>query len=138
MIVILPLIKWSLIANALNDAFKLKNRDGIHMANNEILSEIKKAEEDARKAVSEATEDKNQKVAKARADARSIVEDGEEEAVKAAQTALKSGEAKINAQRSEIIEAGVREAESVAMKSQSNIPKAVDFLLEEFEREIRV
>jgi V/A-type H+-transporting ATPase subunit G/H len=108
------------------------------MANNEILSEIKKAEEDARKAVSDATEDKNQKVAKARADARLIIEDGEEEAVKAAQASLKSGEAKNNAKRNEIIEAGIREAESVAMKSQSNIPKAVDFLLEEFEREIRV
>jgi V/A-type H+-transporting ATPase subunit G/H len=120
------------------DSFKLKNRDGIRMANNEILSEIKKAEEDARKAVSEATEDKNQKVAKARADARLILEDGEEEAVKASQSALKSGEAEIHAQRSKIIEAGIRESESVAVKSQSNIPKAVDFLLEEFEREIRV
>ena len=108
------------------------------MANNEILSEIKKAEEDARNAVSGAAEDKNQKVAKARSDARLILEDGEEEAVKASQSALKSGEAEINAQRGEIIDAGLREAESVAVKSQSNIPKAVEFLLEEFEREIRV
>ncbi len=108
------------------------------MANNEILSEIKKAEEDAKKAVSEATEAKNQTIAKARAEARQIVEDGEEDAVKTAQSALRSGEAEIDAKRNEIVEAGVREAESVAMKSQSNIPKAVDFLLEEFEREIRV
>lgn len=108
------------------------------MANNEILSEIKKAEEDAKKAVSEATEVKNQKIAQARAEARQIVEDGEEDAVKTAQNALRSGEAEIDAKRNEIVEKGVREAESVAMKSQSNIPNAVDFLLEEFEREIRV
>ena len=38
------------------------------MANNEILSEIKLAEEDAKKAVSEATEEKNKKIAKARAE----------------------------------------------------------------------
>jgi ATP synthase archaeal, H subunit len=108
------------------------------MANNEILSEIKKAEEDAKKAVSEATEAKNQKIAKARTEARQVLEDGEEEAVKAAQNALRSGEAEIDAKRNEIVGEGVREAESVAVKSQSNIPKAVKFLLEEFEREIRV
>ncbi|MDR0767814.1 MAG: ATP synthase archaeal subunit H [Methanosarcinales archaeon] len=108
------------------------------MANNEILSEIKKAEEDAKKAVSEATESKNRTIAKARSEARQIVEDGEEEAVKSAQNALRSGEAEIDAKRNAIVGEGVREAESVAMKSQSNIPKAVDFLLEEFEREIRV
>jgi ATP synthase archaeal, H subunit len=108
------------------------------MANNEILSEIKLAEEDAKKAVSEATEEKNKKLAKARAEARQIVEDGEDEAVKSAQNALRSGEMEIDAKRNDIINDGVREAESVAMKSQSNIPKAVDFLLEEFEREIRV
>ncbi|WNY29036.1 hypothetical protein MmiEs2_12500 [Methanimicrococcus stummii] len=108
------------------------------MANNEILSEIKKAEEDAKKAVSEATESKNQKIAQARTEARQIIEDGEEDAVKTAQNALRSGEAEIDAKRNEIVEEGVREAESVAMKSQSNIPKAVNFLLEEFEREIRV
>ena len=108
------------------------------MANNEILSEIKLAEEDAKKAVSEATEEKNKKLAKTRAEARQIVDDGEDEAVKAAQNALRSGEMEIDAKRNDIINDGVREAESVAMKSQSNIPKAVDFLLEEFEREIRV
>ena len=108
------------------------------MANNEILSEIKLAEEDAKKAVSEATEEKNKKIAKARAEARQIVDDGEDAAVKAAQNALRSGEMEIDAKRNDIINDGVREAESVAMKSQSNIPKAVDFLLVEFEREIRV
>jgi len=108
------------------------------MANNEILSEIKMAEEDAKKAVSEATDEKNKKIAKARAEARQILEDGEEEAVKAAQNALRSGETEIGAKRNKIIDDGVREAESVAVKSQSNIPKAVEFLLEEFEREIRV
>ena len=108
------------------------------MANNEILSEIKLAEEDAKKAVSEATEEKNKTLAKARAEARQIVDDGEDEAVKAAQNALRSGEMEIDAKRNDIINDGVREAESVAMKSQSNIPKAVDFLLQEFEREIHV
>ncbi|MDV0447372.1 hypothetical protein MsAg5_12580 [Methanosarcinaceae archaeon Ag5] len=108
------------------------------MANNEILSEIKRAEEDAKKATSDALEDKNRKLAKARAEARQIVEDGEEESVKAAQAAQREGEQELESKRAEIINEGLREAEAVAVKSQSNIPKAVSFLLEEFEREIRV
>lgn len=108
------------------------------MANNEILSEIKKAEQDAKKAVSEAVEMKNSEIAKARSIARQTLEDGEEQAVKAAQEATRKGEAEIAAKRASIIQDGIRSSESLAVKSQSNIPKATKYLLEEFEREINV
>lgn len=108
------------------------------MANNEILSEIKRAEEDARKAIGEAIENKNRMIAEARAEARRIAEDGEEEAVRASQDALRKGEAEIASNRASIVQDGVRQADSLAVRSQSNLSKANTYLLEEFEREIRV
>ncbi|NLI62320.1 MAG: ATP synthase archaeal subunit H [Methanosarcinaceae archaeon] len=106
------------------------------MANNEILSEIKQAEQDAKIAVDAAAERSNSEIAKARSVARQIIDDGEEQSVKSAHEAARKGEAEIAEMRASIIQEGVDASESLAVKSQSNIPKATKYLLGEFEREI--
>ena len=47
------------------------------MAKNEILSEIKKAEENAKKMIDEAIEVKNKRISDARAEAREILKQAE-------------------------------------------------------------
>ncbi|MDQ1251735.1 MAG: V/A-type H+/Na+-transporting ATPase subunit, partial [Euryarchaeota archaeon] len=64
------------------------------MAKNEILSEIKKAEENAKKMIDEAIELKNKRISDARAEAREILKQAEVDSHKAAQDSFKSGEEK--------------------------------------------
>lgn len=108
------------------------------MASNELLSEIKKAEEDAKKAVTEALEKKNHLISESYKKARQIIEDGENEAIKAENEAMKLGELELEKEKNEIINKGLTQIDSLSIKSKSNISKAVNYLVEEFEREIRL
>ncbi|HWQ47356.1 MAG TPA: ATP synthase archaeal subunit H [Methanosarcina sp.] len=106
------------------------------MAKNEILSEIKKAEENAKKMIDEAIETKNKRISDARAEAREILKQSEIDSHKAAQDSFKSGEEKVLVERDRIIKDGEQDALAMAQKAQANVDKAVDYLLKEFERAV--
>jgi V/A-type H+/Na+-transporting ATPase subunit G/H len=106
------------------------------MAKNEILSEIKKAEENAKKMIDEAIEMKNKRISDARAEAREILKQGENDSHKAAQDSFKSGEEKILVEKDSVLKDGEQNAIAMAQKAQANVDKAVDYLLNEFERAV--
>jgi V/A-type H+-transporting ATPase subunit G/H len=106
------------------------------MAKNEILSEIKKAEENAKKMIDEAIELKNKRISDARAEAREILKQAEVDSHKAAQDSFKSGEEKILVERDGILKDGKQNAIAMAQKAQANVDKAVDYLVKEFERAV--
>ena len=106
------------------------------MPKNEILSEIKKAEENAKKMIDEAIEMKNKRISDARAEAREILKQAEVDSHKASQDSFKSGEEKVLVERDRIIKDGEENALAMAQKAQANVVKAVDYLLIEFERAV--
>ncbi len=106
------------------------------MAKNEILSEIKKAEENAKKMIDEAIEIKNKRISDARAEAREILKQAEVDSHKAAQDSFKSGEEKILVERDRILKDGEQNALAMAQQAQANVDTAVNYLLTEFERAV--
>jgi V/A-type H+-transporting ATPase subunit G/H len=106
------------------------------MAKNEILSEIKKAEESAKSMVDEAVDTKNKRISDARAEAREILKQAEIDAHKAAQDSFKVGEEKILEERDKIVNDGEKNAIAMSQKAQANIDKSVNYLVQEFERAV--
>ncbi|WP_440956650.1 ATP synthase archaeal subunit H [Methanosarcina sp. Mfa9] len=106
------------------------------MAKNEILSEIKKAEENAKSMVDQAIESKNKRISDARAEAREILKQAEIDAHKAAQDSFKEGDEKILEERDKIINDGEQNALAMSQKAQANIDKSVNYLVQEFERAV--
>jgi len=106
------------------------------MAKNEILSEIKKAEESAKSMVDQAVDSKNKHISDARAESREILKQAEIDAHKAAQDSFKVGEEKILEERDKIINDGEKNALAMSQKAQANIDKSVNYLLQEFERAV--
>ena len=106
------------------------------MAKNEILSEIKKAEESAKLMVDEAIEAKNKRISDARAEAREILKQAEIDAHKAAQDSFKVGEEKILEERDKIVNDGEKNAIAMSQKAQANMDIPVNYLVQEFERAV--
>jgi len=106
------------------------------MAKNEILSEIKKAEESAKSMVDEAIEAKNKRISEARAEAREILKQADVDAHKAAQDSFKEGEKNILEERDKIVNDGEKNALAMSQKAQANIDKSVNYLVQEFERAV--
>ena len=106
------------------------------MAKNEILSEIKKAEENARNIVDDAAKNKSERITNARAEAREIVKQAEIDAHESAQKSLKSAEATIKEEKLKIIDDSESDAKAIVEKAQANVDKAGDHLVSEFERAI--
>jgi V/A-type H+-transporting ATPase subunit G/H len=106
------------------------------MAKNEILSEIKKAEESAKSMVDDAIDTKNKRISDARAEAREILRQAEIDAHKAAQDSFKVGEEKILEERDKIVNDGEKNALAMSQKAQANIDKSVNYLVQEFERAV--
>lgn len=106
------------------------------MAKNEILSELKKAEESAKSMVDDAIDSKNKRISDARAEAREILRQAEINAHKAAQDSFKVGEEKILEERDKIVNDGEKNALAMSQKAQANIDKSVNYLVQEFERAV--
>ncbi|AKB17469.1 MULTISPECIES: ATP synthase archaeal subunit H [unclassified Methanosarcina] len=106
------------------------------MAKNEILSEIKKAEESAKSMVDNAIDSKNKRISDARAEAREILRQAEIDAHKAAQDSFKVGEEKILEERDKIVNDGEKNALAMSQKAQANLDKSVNYLVQEFERAV--
>ena len=106
------------------------------MAKNEILSELKKAEESAKSLVDDAIDSKNKRISDARAEAREILRQADINAHKAAQDSFKVGEEKTLEERDKIVNDGEKNALAMSQKAQANIDKSVKYLVQEFERAV--
>lgn len=100
----------------------------------EILSEIKKAEDDAKTLVSRAVETKNQKVAEGKVLSKDSIIKAEEEALAYAESQLKAAREDIKKEKDQIVNNGKIQAQAAKEKASKNIGKAVKFMLSEFER----
>jgi V/A-type H+-transporting ATPase subunit G/H len=106
------------------------------MAKDKILSEIKDAEGNARIMVENGVKSKQDRINSARAEAREILKQAEADAHRSAQNAIKSAEETITSEKEIIIRAGRAESEAITKKASSNVDKAVELLLTEFERAV--
>ncbi len=106
------------------------------MAKEKILSEIKEAEDNARKMVDDGIKRKNDRIANARTEAREIINQAEVDAQKSAQSAMKSAEESIKSDKEKIIEDGTNEAGAIAGSTSSKVDEAVELIVNEFERAI--
>ncbi|CAD6494094.1 MAG: hypothetical protein LAKADJCE_00641 [Candidatus Argoarchaeum ethanivorans] len=106
------------------------------MAKTEILSQIKKAEEDVNKMVLDAVQEKERKIKEANDQTYLIIKTAKEESNKYRKKTLENTKELIKEEREKIISAGAKEADIFRQKSQKNMDDAVDFLVNEFERTI--
>ncbi len=104
------------------------------MTRAEILSEIKRAEEEAKNLVVKANEARNQSILEAKAKAREIIKKTEEEAANYAAGEISKAREIIREEREKLIEKGALEAQEIKKKAKKNITKATKFILTEFER----
>ncbi len=104
------------------------------MTRAEILSEIKRAEEEAKAQVAQANEAKNRKISEALARSREIIRKAEEEAQKYAESEINAARKMIKEEREKIIKKGNDETFEIKNKAKNNIAKATEFILTEFER----
>ena len=107
---------------------------GKRMTRAEILSDIKRAEEDAKAIVAGAMEAKNRKISEARGQAKEIINKAGEEAAQKAEIQISEARKKIQKEKEEIIKKGTTEAEEIKKKAKKNITKATKFIFTEFER----
>jgi V/A-type H+-transporting ATPase subunit G/H len=106
------------------------------MTRAEILTEIKQAEEEAKKLVAQANEARIQKINETKAKSRENLKRSEYEAQQYAESKMSRAREIINQEKGEIIEKGALEAENTKKKAKKNITKATKFILTEFERAV--
>lgn len=106
------------------------------MTRAEILSEIKRAEEDAKNLVIQANEARNRRISGAKVQAREIVKGAEEEALRHAEQEMGRAKELIREEREKITAHGIGQAEEIKTKAEKNITKATKFILTEFERAV--
>jgi V/A-type H+-transporting ATPase subunit G/H len=104
------------------------------MTRAEILSEIKKAEEEAKTSVAKTIELKNKKISEASARSREIIRKAEEDAQISADSEISEAKKVIKGEREKIVQKGVSEALAMKNEAKNNIDKAMQFILTEFER----
>jgi V/A-type H+-transporting ATPase subunit G/H len=96
---------------------KTSQNGGNNMTKANILSQIKKAEEDTRTMISEANEAKAKKVLEAKNRSRELINEEE-----------------IKSEKEKMLKEGITAAESIKSKANSNVAKATEYLVEQFER----
>lgn len=102
----------------------------------EILSQIKKAEEDAKRMVSLALDEKKRRVQDAKEKARVIKKTAEHESDEYIEKTRASVKETIEKEREEILAKGAEEAELLKARSSDKLDEAADFLVNEFERAV--
>jgi len=103
------------------------------MTRAEILSDIKKAEDEAKNMIIQAHEARNQKINEARSQARGVLKSAEEEAAQYYISEISKARDESRKEKEKIITKGYQEAEDIKSKAKNNIPKATKFILTEFE-----
>ncbi len=104
------------------------------MTRAEILSEIKRAEEEAKNLVAQANEARNHKISEAKAQSREILKRAEGEAIQYEASEISKAREIIKEEREKFIKKGAEVAEEIKNKAKKNITKATKFILTEFER----
>lgn len=106
------------------------------MTRAETLTEIKRAEEEAKASVARAIELKNRKISDATSQSREIVKKAEEDARSSADSEIREQKKLIRAEREKIVQKGVLDALEMKNRAKKNIEKATQFILTEFERTV--
>ncbi|MBC2698809.1 MAG: ATP synthase archaeal subunit H [ANME-2 cluster archaeon] len=107
-----------------------------NMTKADILSQIKKAEEDTRTMISEANEAKAKKILEAKNRSRELINEVKNESAAIADTKISHAKEKIKSEKEKMLKEGVVVAESIKSKANSNVAKATEYLVEQFERSI--
>jgi V/A-type H+-transporting ATPase subunit G/H len=109
---------------------------GNNMTKADILSQIKKAEEDTRTMISKANEAKAKKVLEAKNQSRELINEAKNESATIADQEISQAKEKIKSEKEKMLKEGVAAAESIKSKANSNVAKATEYLVEQFERSI--
>jgi V/A-type H+-transporting ATPase subunit G/H len=104
------------------------------MTRAEILSEIKRAEEEVKATVVKANESKNRKISDALGQSREIIRKAEEDARISADSEINEAKKLIKGEREKVVQKGISEALEIKNKAKKNVNKATEFILAEFER----
>ncbi len=104
------------------------------MTKAEILSEIKRAEDDTKTMVAKANEAKNREISEAKMRSKEIIRKTEEEALQSAESEINKAREQIQKEKEKIIEKGFLDASVIKRNAQKNTSKATKFILTEFER----
>jgi len=99
-----------------------------------ILSEIKKTEENARTMISKANEAKAKKVLEAKNQSRELINEAKNESAAIADQKIFQAKEKIKSEKEKMLKEGLVAAESIKSQANSNIAKATEYLVEQFER----
>lgn len=99
-----------------------------------ILSQIKKAEEDTRTMISEANEAKAKKVLEAKNRSRELINEAKNESAVIADSKISQAKEEIKSEKEKMLKEGITAAESIKSKANSNVVKATEYLVEQFER----
>jgi vacuolar-type H+-ATPase subunit H len=108
------------------------------LAKREILDKIRKTETEVAKDVEKATKDKEALMIAARQKAREIIQKTEEEAEARFKAELEKAKADIQRQLDKIRAEGDKNNAVIKAKAEMKMDKAVDRIIEEFERQINV
>jgi V/A-type H+-transporting ATPase subunit G/H len=106
------------------------------MSRAEILSEIKQAEEEAKKYILLANDAKAKKISEARAQSREIIKKAEGDAALFSTSETSKAREIAKKEREKSTEKGKKESQDIKTKARKNIPKANKFILTEFERAV--
>jgi V/A-type H+-transporting ATPase subunit G/H len=115
---------------------KSHNNGENNMTKADILSQIKKVEEDSRTMISEAKEAKTVKVLDAKNQSRELINEAKNKSSAIADQKISQAKEKIISEKEKMLKEGIAAAESIKSKANSNVPKATEYLLEQFERNI--
>ncbi|MDF1556675.1 MAG: ATP synthase archaeal subunit H [ANME-2 cluster archaeon] len=106
------------------------------MTKAEILSQIKKAEEDAESIISEANEAKAKKILEAKNQSRELLEKAQYDSQKTGEQKIAQAKKGIVSEKEKMLNEGSEMAKSIKSEAEKNIGKATASLVEQFERAI--
>ena len=108
------------------------------MSRTDILTEIKKAEADAKAAIDAAEADKRTAIANARRDSVSNIQNAEVKMRASSESKIAKKKDELAAERDKLLKVGAAEAGALEKKTAGKMSDVKDFLNKEFERTLNV
>ena len=106
------------------------------MTKAEILSQIKKAEEDAESIISQAEEAKTKILLEAKNKSRELLEKAQKDSQKTGEQKIAQAKSGTVSEKEKLLKEGFAVAESIRSNAEKNQAKATTSLVEQFERAI--
>ncbi|MBW6517886.1 MAG: ATP synthase archaeal subunit H [ANME-2 cluster archaeon] len=106
------------------------------MTKAEILSQIKKAEEDSESIISQANELKTKRIQDAKNQSRVLIENAQKDSQMIGEKKIAQAKTGIVSDKEKLLKEGFDIAESIKSKAKKNLPKATENLMEQFERAV--